>query len=225
MFTNTLSNDQKEKIKQSNIRFKKMFKYSTSFVIAGVFIFLALILGFANSQGIAIGNMGMLIIAFSMGGILGANMKDNIRAFESDIDQEINEPESDFLSRFLKQSVYANFFKPEIFEKLTVLKLTKNEDLKNSLEQDVFALIDSGFENVEAANKTSVAKPLHTKEKQTLLIMAAAGFTEAKIDWSKPTSAAVLISKITTEMGAYLSESNITDKLKLIPDALESRAK
>lgn len=221
----SLSEEQKQKIKESNTRFKKQFKYSISFVIAGVFIVLGAVLGLINSQGIPIGTMGQIIVVMSLAGILGAFMGDNIRAFDKELDSEIAEPENDFLSSFLKQSSYRKHFNPEVFEKLVILKLTKDEGLRKQLEQEIFTLIDTSIANIQSEKLALKVKPLLTKEKQTLLVMVAASLREAKIDWLKPSSAGALISKITGEMGAYVSEGAIADKLKLIPDAIDRRSK
>lgn len=225
MFKNKLSEAQKEKIKKSNMRFRKMFKYSTSFVIAGIFIFLALVLSFANGFGLSIGNIGILVIAFCMGGILGSNIKDNIRDFENDLDQDIKEPQSDLLSLYLKNSVHTKFFKPEIYEKLTVLKLTKDEGIKNNLFQEILSSIDTSISIIEKHNVIPLDKPVSETERGTFLIILLALGKAAKLEFSTHSKTAGIISRLTQELGVPLSPNTISDKLKQAIDVLKSSNK
>lgn len=68
-------------------------------------------------------------------------------------------------------------------------------------------------------------KPLSTKERTSLLLIIAALCKEAKINYSKPTSAAESILHQLDEMGVTLSPRAIEEHLKKIPDALERRMK
>jgi hypothetical protein len=68
-------------------------------------------------------------------------------------------------------------------------------------------------------------KPLGTRERNTLLIIIAALATKAKVDINKTTKAGETIEKFTDELGSHVDHGTIEDKLKQIPDALESRKK
>ena len=67
--------------------------------------------------------------------------------------------------------------------------------------------------------------PISSKERDTLLIIIAALAREAKFDVSRASKTADLVASVTQEMGAPISSSAIESKLKLIPQALENRAK
>jgi hypothetical protein len=68
-------------------------------------------------------------------------------------------------------------------------------------------------------------KPLSTRERNTLLVIIAALAKEAKIEISKPSKAAIQIEELTEKMGVRVDHTTIESKIKLIDDALESRAK
>lgn len=68
-------------------------------------------------------------------------------------------------------------------------------------------------------------KPLSTRERTSLLLIIAALCKEAKINYSKPTTAAENILHQLDGMGASLSPRAIEEHLKKIPDALERRMK
>ena len=68
-------------------------------------------------------------------------------------------------------------------------------------------------------------KPLINRERETLLIIIAALAQEAKIDISKTSKIGDLIADLTQKMGCPVGATTIEEKLKLIPDALESRIK
>lgn len=68
-------------------------------------------------------------------------------------------------------------------------------------------------------------KPLSTTERSTLLIIIAALAEQAKIPISRPSKAADLIADMTQRLGAPVSKRSIEEKLKLINDAIQSRAK
>lgn len=68
-------------------------------------------------------------------------------------------------------------------------------------------------------------KPLSNKERNTLLTIIAALAIEAKIDITKTSKAGELIANMTDILGASISATTIENKLKEIPNALESRAK
>lgn len=68
-------------------------------------------------------------------------------------------------------------------------------------------------------------EPLATKERNTLLVIIAALAKEAKIDLTKPSKAGETIAHMTEEIGAPVDHATIEGKIKLIKDALESRAK
>jgi hypothetical protein len=81
------------------------------------------------------------------------------------------------------------------------------------------------FNDDELAVINSNEKALGSREKNTLLVIIAALAREAKIDITTHAKSALIISKITQEMGASIDDETISKKLKLIPDALERRIK
>lgn len=68
-------------------------------------------------------------------------------------------------------------------------------------------------------------KPLASKERNTLLIIIAALAAEAKIDLTKPSKAGETIAHLTEKIGAPVDHATIEGKIKLMKNALESRAK
>lgn len=68
-------------------------------------------------------------------------------------------------------------------------------------------------------------KPMGARERNTLLIIIAALAKEARIDLSKPSKAGAFIANLTEIIGAPVDHSTIEQKIKLIANALESRAK
>jgi hypothetical protein len=68
-------------------------------------------------------------------------------------------------------------------------------------------------------------KSVGPRERATLLTMIAALAKQANIDWSRPSKAAELVDKLTTEMGARIPAWTAEEHLKRIPDALERRGK
>ena len=72
--------------------------------------------------------------------------------------------------------------------------------------------------------QVKVEKPLQTNERNTLLVIIAALCKESKIDYQKP-GAAKSIEALIEGIGAKVTEETILAKLKMIPEALESRMK
>ena len=68
-------------------------------------------------------------------------------------------------------------------------------------------------------------KPLSNRERDTLLIIIAALAQLAKIDIKKTSKYGENIADLTQKLGCPVGATTIEEKLKLIPDALESRAK
>ncbi|MDG1097144.1 MAG: hypothetical protein P8N23_05960 [Methylophilaceae bacterium] len=68
-------------------------------------------------------------------------------------------------------------------------------------------------------------KPLSNRERDTLLIIIAALAQEAEINIEKTSKYGENIAQLTQQMGCPVGATTIEEKLKLIPDALESRAK
>jgi hypothetical protein len=66
-------------------------------------------------------------------------------------------------------------------------------------------------------------KPIGQRERTTLLLMIAALAKLARIDVSKPSSAAAAIESQTALMGARVAARTIENHLNRIPEALESR--
>jgi hypothetical protein len=66
-----------------------------------------------------------------------------------------------------------------------------------------------------------VEKPIGRRERSSLLVIIAALSELAKIDVTKPTSAAVAIESQTVRMGARVAARTIENHLKLIPEVLE----
>jgi hypothetical protein len=67
------------------------------------------------------------------------------------------------------------------------------------------------------------ARPLERRERTTLLVMLAALAKLARIDLSRPSSAAVAIESQTMLMGARVAARTIETHLKRVPGAVESR--
>lgn len=80
-------------------------------------------------------------------------------------------------------------------------------------------------EPIPETNTYSQAKPLSTKERNTLLAIIATLCQEAKIDYTRPAKAAANIQHAADSMGISIGESTIESHLKKIPDALASRGK
>jgi hypothetical protein len=78
-----------------------------------------------------------------------------------------------------------------------------------------------------ADRSTNRQDPRHlgTRERNVLLTIIAALCHEQKIDYTKPSKAAVLILDLAIRYGLKVSESAIEGHLKKIPDALETLAK
>lgn len=77
----------------------------------------------------------------------------------------------------------------------------------------------------ENAAQPILDKPITTRERNSLLIIIAALAKEAKIDLSKPSKAGVIIEDMTARLGSRVDHETISQKIKMIADALESRAK
>jgi hypothetical protein len=149
-----------------------------------------------------------------IGYILGAWWPNFYRRYKK-TQPDTNTLEDDLLSQYLKKSYHQ--FPPEVFVKLTLLKISKED---NNLLYELTNLIDSYIKK-----QAVTEKPLLTKERDTLLIIIATLAKEANYDLSATSKSAALISKNTQELGAYISEGAIADKLKQIPDALERKNK
>jgi hypothetical protein len=74
-----------------------------------------------------------------------------------------------------------------------------------------------------AADPDVDGRPLERRERTTLLTMIAALAALAKVDLSKPSSAAVAIESQTARMGARVAARTIENHLKRVPEALEAR--
>ena len=72
-------------------------------------------------------------------------------------------------------------------------------------------------------NPEPIEKPLLTRERNTLLTIVAALAEIAGIDINIPHSAAEAIAHQTQQMGCPISQKTIANKLKEIPDALETK--
>jgi hypothetical protein len=223
LFTTTLSEAQKQKIKKSNQRFKKQFKYSISFVIAGGFIILGAILGLINSQGVPIGSMGQLIMLVATAGILGSFISNNIRAFDKEMEQEITEPDNDFLSSYLKQSIHTKLFKPEVYEKLTVLKLSKDEELKGKLLQEIVSSLDASIADIEKPDFIPLDKPVSTTERKSLMTTLEAAFKDANYDLSTPSKTSGIICSTADKLGASISENTVSKIIKQVKNSQDQR--
>jgi hypothetical protein len=73
--------------------------------------------------------------------------------------------------------------------------------------------------------KPQLEKPLSTRERRTFLVIIAAALKEAEIDITHPEKAAQTVAEITERMGTPIDHQTIVNKLKEIPDVLESRRK
>ena len=72
---------------------------------------------------------------------------------------------------------------------------------------------------------SAIAKPLSTKERNTLLAIIAVLCKEAKLDYTMASKTADLIVNTAAGMGVSIGETTIRDYLKKIPDALGTRIK
>ena len=91
----------------------------------------------------------------------------------------------------------------------------------------VFVVRTSAIQDLEARISkpdTYVEKPIELRERTTLLMIIAALAQLAKIDISKPSSAATSIENQTALMGARVAARTIENHLKRIPEAKESRS-
>jgi hypothetical protein len=88
------------------------------------------------------------------------------------------------------------------------------------LPEDLAAFLISIYKD-----KPRAEKPLSTRERRTFLVIIAAALEEAGIDITHPEKAATTVAKITERMGTPIDHQTIVNKLKEIPDALESRRK
>jgi hypothetical protein len=70
-----------------------------------------------------------------------------------------------------------------------------------------------------------VEKPIEQRERTSLLAIIAALAELAKLDVTKPSSAAVAIESQMIRMGARVASRTIENHLKLIPEALERLSK
>jgi len=82
-----------------------------------------------------------------------------------------------------------------------------------------------GIPILDETDEKKVDRPIAAKERNTLLVIIAALAKEAKIDLSKPSKAGEQIANLTEFMGASVDHATIEQKIKQIPNALESRAK
>ena len=69
------------------------------------------------------------------------------------------------------------------------------------------------------------AKPLMTRERETLLTIIAVLCKEAKLDYTKHAKTAGFIQSTAAIMGVAIGETTIENHLKKIPDALATRMK
>lgn len=82
------------------------------------------------------------------------------------------------------------------------------------------------FENAkQGLNGVNGEKPLSKRERDTLLTIIALACKEAKLDYTKPSKAANLLTGTAASSGISIGETTIEEHLKKIPDALESRMK
>lgn len=110
------------------------------------------------------------------------------------------------------------FIDPLDDEHIADIKMTgiRGDNLKSLLEF---------VESKKLHAVTKIETPVSTRERNTLITIIAALAKEAKIDVSKPSKAAESIADMTQRLGAPVAKRTIEEKLKLIDDALESRAK
>jgi len=85
------------------------------------------------------------------------------------------------------------------------------------------AVLDAIVES--RATPTPAAKPLETRERNTLLSIIGVLCKEAGYDCSRPAKAAANIQSTAAQMGISLGESTIEGHLKKVADALATRMK
>jgi hypothetical protein len=91
----------------------------------------------------------------------------------------------------------------------------------------VFVIRTSALQELEARiseHDKRIEKPIESRERTTLLLIIAALAQLAKIDTSKPSSAATSIESQTALLGVRVAARTIENHLKRIPEAMESRS-
>lgn len=107
-------------------------------------------------------------------------------------------------------------------------KLNSTVNIGKIKESAVFLLEEIARYEAKYGNEAEYqkpAKPLATRERDTLLTIIAALCKEAKIDIKTPSKAGDLIESLTDSMGAPVARRTIEEHLKKIPNALETRMK
>ena len=120
----------------------------------------------------------------------------------------------------------------ELLDRLPSTSLEKPSDIRYDVPVDrlpsdsVFVVRTSALLKLEAQISNldkPPEKPLERRERTTLLLIIAGLARLAKIDVTKPSSAAKSIDAETTRMGARVAARTIENHLRLIPEALETR--
>ena len=115
-------------------------------------------------------------------------------------------------------------------QKLTVKGLSMESAARHIVTRDSLAALLISFKRKIPATMPKLAraavpeKPLTPNERNTLLIIIAALCKQLRID-TQERGAAHKIARMVQEIGAEVTEETILDKLKKIPDALETRVK
>jgi hypothetical protein len=94
-------------------------------------------------------------------------------------------------------------------------------------DDSVFVVRTAALKELEARileTDKPTEKPIQRRERTTLLVMVAALAKLAKIDVTKPSSAATAVESQTTLMGVRVAARTVENHLKRIPEALDSRA-
>jgi hypothetical protein len=111
---------------------------------------------------------------------------------------------------------------------LYILPYEENYGPADALPSDaVFVVRTSALQELEALMsepETPTERPFGRRERNTLLVIIAGLAELAKVDVAKPSKAAAVIESATIRMGARVAARTIEDKLKLVPEALESKA-
>jgi hypothetical protein len=94
-------------------------------------------------------------------------------------------------------------------------------------EDAVLVVRTSALQDLEALisePEAAMERPVGQRERTTLLVIIAALAELARIDVKKPSKAALTIETQTALLGARVAARTIENKLRLIPEAMESKA-
>lgn len=146
---------------------------------------------------------------------------DNIRS-ENKVDVDWSEGDLGYVGGWLKEDL-GRFFAatdvpmPNIESDLLAVDATHVRGLP--LVHDAGDVSDGS-----EPDALGVERPLHTKERTTLLCVIGTLAREAKFDISRPTKAAEVLVHSAALIGVRLGQRTVEEALKQVPDALDKRS-